>query len=271
MNMNKQLFVATAVSVALMMGACSKDGSREEGIEVGVKALALSSSAATDAAKNDAESVTFRRADGMKVDLLLGMINLVPVELQLCETSVALMLKRLMAPLNPIGAAYAHGGSHGEGPEGAVSVLASEPTDLGTLTAVPGRYCGIVVELQPGAAGVAKHGAPLDETMTGVGVNVAPCYYPSTVGMSDDEAAAVHDHHCIQVRTLAEPLRVTVPLAEPVTLDAVNTELQIIVATWYETWFEGIDFDLLKTDAGQQALLADNVAASLQVLAEDAE
>ncbi|MDP9141642.1 MAG: hypothetical protein M3O62_12720 [Pseudomonadota bacterium] len=268
--MNNKLMMVTAVSAALMMGACSKNGSNEEGIEVGVKALALSSTAA-DAAKNDAESVTFRRSDGMKVELLLGMINLVPVELQLCETSLAMMLKRLMAPLSPIGAAYAHGGSHGEGPEGAVDVLASEPTDLGTLTAEPGRYCGIVVELQPGAAEAAKHGAPLDESMTGVGVNVAPCYYASTVGLSDEEAAVVQDHHCIQVRTLVEPLRVTVPLVEPVTLDAANTELQITVAAWYETWFDGVDFDLLETDAEQQTLLADNVAGSLQVLAEDVE
>ncbi len=262
MNMNKTFLAVTAVCAGLMLGACS-DGSSDEGIRIEVQAVARSSAVA---AKNETESVTFRRADGMKVELLLGRINLVPVELQLCETSVAPMLKRLMAPLNPIAAAYAHGDDHGEEAEGPVDALTGLVTDLGTLSAEPGRYCGIVVELQPGVAKVAKHGAELDETMTGVGVNVAPCYYPSTVGMSDEEAAAVHDHHCIQVRTLDRPLRVTLPLAEPVTFDSANRELQVTIATWYETWFEGVDFDLLKTDTEQQTLLAENVAASLQLV-----
>jgi hypothetical protein len=267
MNMNTKFLAVTVVCAGLMLGACS-GGSSGEGIRIEVQAVARSS---TEAAKSETESVTFRRADGMKVELLLGMINLVPVELQLCETSVALMLRRLMAPLNPIAAVYAHGDDHGEASEGPVDVLTGLVTDLGTLSAEPGRYCGIVVELQPGAAEAAKHGAELDETMTGVGVNVAPCYYPSTVGMSDEEAAAVHDHHCIQVRTLVEPLSVTLPLAEPVTLDSANRELQVTIATWYETWFDGVDFDLLTTDATQQALLADNVAASLQIVEDIAE
>ena len=263
--------IPLAALLLLLLGACDSTGSRSDGIEVAIKALPIGAAHDHDdghharqaTAKHSSDSyVTFRRGDGMKIDLQLGLVNLVPVELQRCD-SLAARLRRGLAPLSPLASAYAHAGHDGEAPEAAISVVEGQETSLGTLIAGAGRYCGLVVELRPGTA-AAKHGGGLDTTLDGVAVNVAPCYYPTTVGMSDEEAAAVTAHSCIQAKAQRATRRLTLPFADAVVLDAANMDLNVTVATHYEEWFEDIDFAALKDDAAQQARLADNVVASLQ-------
>jgi hypothetical protein len=268
MNFQRICIAAFLLSV---LAACDSTGSRSDGIEVAVKAVPVGAAHDHDdghhakqvSAKHSNDSyVTFRRGDGMKIDLQLGLINLVPVELQRCDSLTA-RLRRGLAPLSPLSGAYAHAGHDGEAPEGAISVVGGHQTSLGTLIAGPGRYCGIVVELRPGTA-AGKHGGGLDTTLNGVAVNVAPCYYPTTVGLSDEEAATVTAHSCIQARAQRATRRLTLSFPAPAVLDAANLDLNVTVATHYEEWFEDIEFAALANDEMQQAVLADNVVASLQ-------
>jgi hypothetical protein len=263
--------IPLAALLLSLLGGCDSTGSRSDGIEVAIKAMPIGAAHDHDdghhakqaTAKHSSNNfVTFRRGDGMKIDLQLGLVNLVPVGLQRCD-SLATRLRRGLAPLSPLASAYAHAGHDGEAPEGAISVVGSHETGLGTLITGPGRYCGLVVELRPGTA-AAKHGGGLDTTLDGAAVNVAPCYYPTTAGLSDEDAAAVTAHACIQTKAQREMRRLTLPFARAVPLDAANMDLNITVATHYEAWFEDVDFAALPQDETQQALLADNVAASLQ-------
>lgn len=257
--------------ITVLLGACDSTGSRSNGIEATIKATPIGAghahqqqteaARASDAKSGDSSHVSFRRGDGVKIDLQLGLVNLVPVELQGCDR-LAGWLRRGLAPLNPLPGAWAHSGHAGEAPEGAISIVGTHQTRLGTLVAAPGRYCAIVVDLLPGAA-TSKHGGELDTSLDGVAVNVAPCYYPTTAGLSDEDAAAVSAHTCTQAKAQRVTRRITLPFAA-VVLDAANPDLDVTIATHYEEWFEQIDFAALATDAAQQALLADNVAGSLQ-------
>lgn len=262
----KRIFLAALLLSPL--AACDSTGSRTDGIEVAVKAIPVGaahehghSDEKTTAKHSSASYVTFRRSDGMKIDLQLGLVNVLPVELQRCDSLTA-RLRRGLAPLIPLSSAYAHAGHDGVAPEGAIDVVEGREVSLGTLIAGPGRYCGIVVDLRPGAA--AKHGGELDTSLDGVAVNVAPCYYPTTVGLPDALADLVIHHRCIQAKAQRTARRATLPFAGPVLLDADSRDLNVTVATHYEEWFENIDFDALPSDESQQALLADNVVNSLQ-------
>ncbi|HEY1076739.1 MAG TPA: MbnP family copper-binding protein [Fontimonas sp.] len=257
---------------ALGLAACSDDGSRQQGIEVSLTATPVGTAHAHDdeAAKHSEESyVTFRRADGTRIDLQLGLLNLVPVELVACEATVSARLLDLGARLNPIATAQAHAGHEGEAPEGFVSVVGGDASDLGSLVAMPGEYCALVVELQPGGVEAGKHGDSLDTSMSGAAVNVAPCYYPGTVGLSDADALAATAHSCIQAKYSGEARRVTLNFAKPLTLDGSHRQASLDLVVRYEDWFEGVDFTKLASDAAQQAKVADNVAASLHVVGED--
>ncbi|WP_428309781.1 MbnP family copper-binding protein [Hydrocarboniphaga sp.] len=270
------LVACTTLGLTLLTACCS--GSSDEGIEASITATPLgaathhhdetASRIRVPAHSGESEYVSFRRSDGVKIDLQLGLLNLVPIELQSCGTTVGLLMQRFARELSPIASAYAHGGDGGDAPEGAISVVEGETTDLGALTARPGRYCGIVVELQPGQATPASDSG-LDTSLEGAAINVAPCYYATAAGLSDEAAAAVTTHSCIQAKYSGDKRRVTLPFTTPVTLDAASRELAISIAVRYEEWFENVDFTKLATDAAEQARLADNVAGSLQALTGD--
>lgn len=254
-----------ALTAALTLAACG-GGSSEPGIEISLRAQAQGTPQAGDGIAAAAGPRTvFRRADGMKIELELGLLNLVPVELRRCETLDAAALLRA---LDPLGNAWAHGGHTGSAPAGALSITETGEVDLGTLSAEPGRYCALVVELQPGTGVPAKHGGALDTDMSGTVLNVAPCYYEGSQNLSDAEAAAFTSHRCLQAKVKTAARRVVLPLATPVTLDDERRALALSVVTRHEEWFDGIDFTALAGSAAEQARLLDNVAASLYAVTE---
>lgn len=266
--MNRLSLPLLAAAAALTLAACGGgggSGSSESGIEISLKATTQGTPHHDHGEGDGHASTVFRRADGMKIELELGLLNLVPIELQACDSLAAATLLRA---LNPLGTAVAHAGHSGEPPEGFVSVLAADggETSLGTLSAMPGRYCGLVVELQPGGGVSAKHGGELDTDMTDTVLNVAPCYYDGTQGLSDAQALAASAHSCMQVKVQTAARRVSLPFATPVTLDGGNKTLALSVVTRYEEWFDGVDFATLAGNTVEQDRLLDNIAASLYVV-----
>ena len=250
-----------ALSLSLGLSACSS-GEREEGITVELSAVPLSTAHhhddATEVKHSGEEYATFRRSDGMRIDLEEGLLNLVPLELVECQTITA-QLQRWMAALSPISAAYAHGDGGGEAPEAVASVVEGEATDLGTLTAAPGQYCGVVLALQPGSSG------DLEAAIAHAG----PCYYPGTQSLSDEQAEAAGAHECIEVTVPAPTRQIRLNFTSPVTLDSDHRHLALTIAMRYEEWFDGLDMSILANDSTQQSAFIDNVAASMQVLTED--
>lgn len=257
----------TLASVAVLatcgvLAGCSS-GSEQEGVTVTLSAVAKGTAEPhlddpAGAKQGGSEIKTFRRGDGMRIDLDAGLLSLVPVALQRCDGSSASLGDRLDA-LSPLAAAWAHGGG-GETPAGAINVVKEDGTvfDLGSLLPAPGEYCGVQVERVPG----------VDETFGGYSVVVGPCYYPGTVGLGDVEADAVEDHSCVEVQAGTEVRSFTLPFTWPVTLDAANRELSLTVVVRYEEWFDGIDMVTLVSDPAQQQRLLDNIAETMHVLTD---
>ncbi len=247
--MNKNIYqILAPLASAALLGACGGGGSSSPGIAVEVMARAVATPQHDHGQTQTAGTRSFRRDDGMRIDLQTGLIKLVPVELQRCDTHTAWLQR-----LSPLSGAVAHGGGVLEGGQGTQSVLDAPDTtvELGHLNAQPGRYCALVVELQAGA----------DEASALV--DVAPCYYPDTVALTDDAAAAAERHSCIEVQPDGTGQRLSLPLSAPVQLDANQTDAEITVGIRYERWFDGIDMASLAQSDGEQARLVDNVAASL--------
>lgn len=240
---------------AALLSACGS-GSSTEGIEATIKATAVGTPEHHHDETPSAGARHFRRQDGLRIELETGLIKLVPIQLQACASTAAL---QWLQQFNPLGAAWAHGGGTGTTPEGAFSVLDAPGSvvDLGTLGAAPGRYCGLVVELQPGADAGSALAA------------VAPCYYPDTIGLTDSEAAVVETHECIEARPLGTAQRLTVPFTEAISLDAAQRTLEATLSVRYENWFDNIDMSQLADAApgslAQQQRLIDNIKRSLSL------
>lgn len=254
-----------ACASASSLLAC-QGGSQDDGLTVSFAAQAAGTPQVQNPAAPD-DATVFRRADGLKIDLERGLVVIAPLRLEACP-SVALTAARVLAALNPIGTAHAHGGD-GATPAGSVSVLGADPVlaVLGDLGVEPGRYCGVTVQIRPGAVDPATAGQPTD--MAGTLVNVAPCYYPSTIGVGADTAAAAEaDRSCTEARITGGARTVTLDLPTPVVVDATARTAAVSIRVRHETWFENIDMARLAADAAQQATLLDNVAASLVAVTE---
>lgn len=264
--MKFKLFTA-ALLIGGLLGGC--DGSSQGGMHAEIIAKALSSNAADDGA----DEKVFRRSDGMRIDLLLGLVSVAPVELQSCDGELVATLKRVTLALNPIATAQAHAVETAEGATVIDVMDQGASFDMGELTAKPGTYCGIVLALVPGpsnaaasSAAVPKHGDALDESMAGASINVAPCYYDDTQSLSDAAAAAATSHHCLQAKYTGATRQFTVKFPAPVTLDSAHRHLPLQLVTRYEEWFDGVDMSLLASDSSQQAALADKVVQSIQAV-----
>ncbi|QHS11019.1 hypothetical protein [Sinimarinibacterium sp. NLF-5-8] len=279
---------------ALTLAACDSTGSRFDGIVATVNAVPVGTTAhdhdpasrARVEAKHGGDSfVTFYRADGLKIDLQQGLISLAPIELTRCQT-LSTSLTRWLDQISPLASAQAHAGHDDPTPEGAINVVTDHDTDLGTLRPQPGDYCGINIMLRAlpdtahdddaaphSARASAKHGG-IDHSSGGdpgtPTVRLSPCYYPSTIGMTSEEAASVTEHHCIDVEVelpVHDIQRAFTPFPEgAVTLDADNTDLAVTLGVQYEDWFNGVDFEQLSTEnPNARAQLASNIVESIQV------
>lgn len=265
MNRAETKTLLAALALSLGLSGCGASGSSEDGITVGVSAVAQGTAthshdeAAAEADEHGELLKSFRRADGMKIEMQTGLLNLVPVGLEACAIASA-GLEQLLQGLNPLASAQAHSG-HTEGPAGAVDVILEDETvfDLGSLAPTSGTYCGLKLRLTPGSA----------DALAGVSTRVGPCYYPDSVGLSDEDAEAVTAHSCLDVATGSEDLSFTLPFTAPVELGTDRRELALTLTNRYEEWFDGIDMSLLETDAGQQQKLLDNVVAAITVHTED--
>lgn len=259
------------VASALLLGACGS-GDTTDGIEVGVAATHHTHDAALTAKHSTPHYKSFRRADGMRIDLQRGLLSLSPVALEPCGVDVAALARKALDAVVP--AAQAHGGATHAG--GIVDVIApdlSTVVDLGALPAQPGDYCGLVVELLPAPRGtqIGTHDGVLD--LSGQSVVVAPCYYPNTVGVAElpqersDDNAALFEHDCIDAAYAGPALRSTLAFDRPVHLDGAHRQLAVTLGVVYDRWFEGVAMDRLADDADEQARLAQQVLGALRIAA----
>lgn len=258
------------LGAALALSACGSGDSRD-GIEAEVIAVHHTHDADTTAKHSTSNYKTFRREDGMRIDLQRGLLSLSPVALEPCGVDLAALGRRALDAVLPA-AAYAHGGETHAG--GIVDVV--EPdlltvVDLGALPALPGDYCGLVVELLPAPAGaqIETHDGALD--IGGRSAIVAPCYYPNTVGVAElpaertDDNAALFEHQCIHAAYAGVALRRTLSFAEPLHLDGAHRHLELTLAAVYDRWFESVAMNRLATDSEEQARFAQQVLDTLQI------
>ncbi|SFF59755.1 hypothetical protein SAMN04488120_11142 [Fontimonas thermophila] len=263
---------------ALLLSACGSGDSRD-GIHAEVSALHHTHDAAMTTAHtanyapkhSTSNYKTFRREDGMRIDLQRGLLGISPVALEPCGIHAAALVRKIADALLP--AAHAHGGeTHDTGDF--IDVL--EPdlntiVDLGSLPAEPGEYCGLVVELLPAPAGtqIGTDDGPLD--IGGQSIVVSPCYYPNTVGVPELPAERTADnaplfaHECIDAAYGGPALRTTLAFETPVTLNGEHRHLEVTVGVIYDRWFEGIAMDRLASDTAEQGRFAQQVLASLHV------
>lgn len=270
------LLVAAVLSVA-----CSQNGEREEGIEVGTAAVneksaaSLAKASATGAdssgevvAKHDDDATvqSFNRDDGRKIDLQKGFLNLFPVELAPCG----------VAGLNPFDAilpqAHAHAGEDHPADASIIDVSLADGTvwTLGKLSATPGRYCGLRVAVVPVTSATA---APDEVDMSGSGLYVAPCYFY-------DDADATR-HYCFTLSVAGGAEELLLPFDAPLELNREQRQAALSVHVVYDRWFDGLDLEgypasgtteekaafkaSLQADAALKQQLLDNVLASLRV------
>lgn len=261
------------LGAALALSACGSGDSRD-GIEAEVLAVHHTHAADATAKHSTSHYKTFRREDGMRIDLQRGLLSISPVALEPCAADVAALGNALVDFLLP--AAHAHGGKvHAGGLVDVIEPDLSTVVDLGALPAQPGDYCGLVVELLPAPAGtqIENHEAALD--IGGQSVSVAPCYYPNTVGVAElpaertDDNAALFEHQCIQAAYAGAPLRRTKAFGEPIRLDGTHRHLEVTLAAVYDRWFEDIAMERLADDAEEQARFAQQVLETLVIHAAE--
>ncbi len=215
--------------------------------------------------KHSSSYITFRNAEGVRIDLQLGLVNLVPVEVKAC-TSVASVLKSVGQGL--IGAAWAHAGEHEEDEATDVlDALTDSAKYIGALPLEVGRYCAVVLALDPLAAGVSKH-ADSGLELSGHSVNVYPCYFHNTAQLSDEEyAAGGYDtsHSCVQFQVGHESSTLELEFDAPITVSAERHHLTVELAAHFETWFDGIVMDDVSSVESEQAKLLANIRNSIHV------
>lgn len=259
MKTNYLLASLSAAAAAVIATACSS-GSSSDGLKLTISASAgpTASFVHPDELNTAADEHIriFRRADGMRIDMSTGLVNLVPEALIACDTQATLSLHPLLQALNPVSSAQAHGG-HVDGPAGSTDVVPNGiSVDLGSLAVRPGSYCQLELAIEPGSA------APL----SGIGAYTELCYYPDSIGLSDADAAEDGAHSCIEVAAITEHQHIVLELPVPITLDATTRNHAITVVSRFEEWFDGVDMRQLATSSEAQAQWASNIAQALTVV-----
>lgn len=253
--------------LGLALAACdSSSGSIHEGAEARFAVTAVGAAHAGDEhSKHSSSYITFRTLDGVRIDLQLGLVNLVPVEVKAC-TSVASMLKGLGQRL--VSSAWAHAGSHDEAePTDVLDALSGHEKYIGALPLEVGDYCGVVLALEPVLASASKH-ADSGLELSGHAVNVYPCYFHNTAQLSDEEyAAGGYDtaHSCVQFQAGHASSTLELDFAEPVSISAERHHLNIELAAHFETWFDGVVMDDVPTVEAEQAKMLANIRNSIHI------
>lgn len=248
------------ISLSALLAAC--DASVSSGLLAGIKAVPLAeteTAALGGATAPDAEVQTkgFRNTEGDYIELQRGLLNLVPVSLERCESA--------WQRLSPLASAHAHGGHDGSAAAGVVDVNRPDGTefDLGALAPSPGTYCGLRVALQP----VVREPADVAIRLQGTSVYVAPCTYrnlglPGVPGLPVDPAS-VAEEGCLEAILLPARREFVVPISPALTMDASDRIGGLTVAIAYDRWFDGVDVSALPADAEQQARMIDNIVTSM--------
>ena len=250
--------------VGLTLGACdSTSGSIHEGAQARFSVTAVGASS-DEHSKHSSSYVTFRSAEGVRIDLQVGQVNLVPVEIKRC-TSLTTMLESIGQGL--IGAAWAHSGAHEDDePTALLDALSDEANFIGSLALEVGDYCGIVLAVEPVAA---QSAASNDSTeLAGHGVNVYPCYFHNTAHLSDEEyAAGGYDtsHSCVQFQAGSDVTTMELDFNQVVSISAERHHLEIGLAAHIDTWFDGVAMDDVASDEDEQARMLSNIRNSIYI------
>ena len=258
--------------IGLSLGACdSTSGSIHEGAQarfsvtaVGANSDEHSSAESDQHSKHSSSYVTFRNAEGVRIDLQVGQVNLVPVELKPCVT-LASWFESIGQGL--IGSAWAHSGAHEDDePTAVLDALSDEAKFIGSLALEVGDYCGIMLAVEPisAASGASDNGSEL----TGHAVDVYPCYFHNTAHLSDEEyAAGGYDtsHSCVQFQAGSALSTLELDFSQAVTISAERHHLDIGLAAHVDTWFDGVAMDDVASDAGEQAKMLSNIRNSIYI------
>lgn len=276
MTMNHRLLLTTLLAVT-GLAACGGDGSSEAGIRVTSNTTYMNSETAsgepdyaTDPQGEASSIKAMYRSDNMYIDLQLGLVNLRAAGLSPCGTTVASAARRLLDFVLP--SAHAHSAHIPSGPAGVVDVLKPDLLvwNLGSQAANAGSYCGVTIEILPVAGHTDAHGD--DETgsnMAGAGILVSPCYYPDTAGSDRTPLDSSFPHSCIEAAYRGAAVQRRITFDEPLNLNSANRAANLLLATAYNTWFDGLDMAILETSEAEQARLAQNVLDSFYVMAAD--
>ena len=287
MTSNNYRATTLVILLALGLSGCG-EGSSEEGIRVTAQTTYLTSDTAagdpdavTDPAHTSSARKPFYRDDNMYIELQLGLLNLQATRLIPCESIVASAASGLLNFVFP--AAHAHAAHIPSGPAGIIDVLKPDLLvwDLGELAAQAGSYCGVELATSPvlshgeasghhTAASEAEAEAEEEEAfdMSGKSAVVSPCYYPDTAGEERIPKEAIvspaFGHSCIDVTFHGEAAG-TVLFAKPLSLSADNLNARLMLATLYDSWFNGLDMTILADDHDEQVKLAENILDSFYV------
>jgi len=223
--------VPGCVALALLAG-CGQTGSREEGIVAAIDAVNEKAGAR---AKHEADPTTqsFNRADGRRIDLQKGFVNLVPFELEPCGVALQLNPLDWLLPAAQAHAGEEHEGSGADGAIVDVSLADGTRWELGEVSPPAGRYCGLRVALVPVVAATA---APDAVDMSGSGLYLASCYYY-------DSPADASSHYCFKLRLAGGSDDAVLVFAEPLVFDRGRKQARITVRLQYDRWFDGLALD----------------------------
>ena len=255
MNRSKR-FVPVCIAALVLLAGC-EDASVEGGMEAQISAVSQAAEERCGAGVTPAtEGQSFCSATGERIDLINGMIAPFPVRAIRCPTAAALLGNVLLAVLP---AAAAHGG-HLDAPVGVVDVAepAGSEWSLRRMPLTAGRYCGVelILEQIPPRTFTAGIPEPHDDVL----VYARPCHYPNP-----PPAPPEHDHQCYAVTVRGAARSVELDFPEPVAVHAGERALRVELGVDFGTWFDGIDFEHLETDAVQQQALLDNIVQSLSI------
>lgn len=252
--MNKIFLMA----LAFFLSACNGDNEILDAAHVEISAEAEGSEEVGEASK------IFRRAEGQRIELEAGLVNIVPLALEPCATASARhwMYAALFASVAAmLPAAQAHGSHAITAPPGvfdAVGQADGAEQSLGSLSVADGSYCALRIAILPVVAG---------GDLVGKSAAIGPCYYPDSAGLPAG-AATASAHECWLSTLTAGEQDVRLYFASPLVVNGADAEYHSHLRVNYRHWFDGLDMEALRQgETVALAALLRNVAANVTVTA----